>query len=271
MNESEARSTRGNPTPYADLNAILADLVKGARASLGGNFIGAYLQGSFALGDFDVHSDVDFLIVVEHDLSADDLARLQDVHSQIFDLQSPWAQHLEGSYFPKDTLKRCSSVGTALWFLGNCGRELVRSDHDDKAHVRWIAREHGITLAGPPPQTLIGPVPTDVLRQEALATMRVWANHIASGGRELTNRWAQPYVVLSYCRMLNTLRTGTVVSKRAAAEWAATALDPTWTDLIQRAWNARPDPSAKVKQAPDESDIRLTRDFVAWALKDAGA
>jgi hypothetical protein len=31
---------------------------------LGGNFFGAYLQGSFAIGGFDPYTDVDFLIVI---------------------------------------------------------------------------------------------------------------------------------------------------------------------------------------------------------------
>ena len=36
-------------TSYDDLNAVLRVLVTGVRQALGGTFIGAYLQGSFAL------------------------------------------------------------------------------------------------------------------------------------------------------------------------------------------------------------------------------
>jgi predicted nucleotidyltransferase len=35
---------------------------------LGTGFVGAYLQGSFAVGDFDRHSDVDFIIVIAEEL-----------------------------------------------------------------------------------------------------------------------------------------------------------------------------------------------------------
>src|SRR5450432_717950 len=41
------------PTPYGELNSVLAELVVGAQAVLGDNFRAAYLQGSFAVGDFD--------------------------------------------------------------------------------------------------------------------------------------------------------------------------------------------------------------------------
>ena len=50
------------PTVYPKLNALLEELVSSVRAILGANFCGAYLQGSFAVGDADVHSDVDFIV-----------------------------------------------------------------------------------------------------------------------------------------------------------------------------------------------------------------
>ena len=51
------------PTPYTDLKLVLSELVARAQKLLGNLFVGAYLQGSFAIGDFDIYSDVDFLIV----------------------------------------------------------------------------------------------------------------------------------------------------------------------------------------------------------------
>lgn len=44
---------------------------------LNGSLVGAYLQRSFAVGDFDRHSDVDFVVVVEDDLSAETIDTLQ--------------------------------------------------------------------------------------------------------------------------------------------------------------------------------------------------
>ncbi|WJE00770.1 hypothetical protein [Streptomyces antimycoticus] len=50
-------------TPYQELDALLADLIGTARSILGDTFVGAYLQGSFALGAGDLHSDCDFIVV----------------------------------------------------------------------------------------------------------------------------------------------------------------------------------------------------------------
>ena len=93
------------PTPYAELNAVLLELVALVRDALGANFIGAYLQGAFAVGDFDAYSDVDFLVVVEEDIADAQLPQLQALHGDVFQLPSAWAQHLEGSYIPRDALR----------------------------------------------------------------------------------------------------------------------------------------------------------------------
>jgi hypothetical protein len=45
-----------SPTPFPDLNAVLAELAERAAAILGTDFVGAYLQGSFAVGDADRHT-----------------------------------------------------------------------------------------------------------------------------------------------------------------------------------------------------------------------
>src|ERR1700694_5066203 len=57
------------PTPYPELDGVLQDFVESVQTVLGIKFVGAYLQGSFAVGYFDRHSDVDFIMVTEEELS----------------------------------------------------------------------------------------------------------------------------------------------------------------------------------------------------------
>jgi predicted nucleotidyltransferase len=64
----EARERRG-ATPFDDLNELLVELVVGVKEVLGDNFCGAYLQGSFAVGDADARSDVDFVVVTEDEVT----------------------------------------------------------------------------------------------------------------------------------------------------------------------------------------------------------
>jgi hypothetical protein len=256
-----------HPTPILELNAVLHELVTSAQSILGDNFVAAYLQGSFAVGDFDNDSDVDFIVVMEGEASDDQAAALQSMHARFCDLASYWARHLEGSYFPKAALRRYDPAGPPPLYVDNGSRELVRSHHDNTLVVRWVLREYGITLAGPDARTLIDPVSATELRQEILSTMRRWAEMIFAEPEQMNNRWYQPFAVLSYCRMLHTIQTGRIGSKPAAAQWAADALDSRWGGLIQRARQERLNQYLKIHQPADPADFNSTLDFIRYALE----
>ena len=52
------------PTPYQDVNVFLNLLLSNIQSILGDHFIGLYLGGSLALGDFNPQrSDIDFVAV----------------------------------------------------------------------------------------------------------------------------------------------------------------------------------------------------------------
>jgi hypothetical protein len=193
------------PTPYPELNAVLQELVESVRAALGNRFVAACLQGSFAVGDFDRHSDVDFIVAIEDELSDAQVRALQAKHERIYDLDCPWAQHLEGSYFPTRILKDYSQRGKPLWYLDHGSRSLVRSDHCNTVVVRWVVREHGVALAGPRPKTLVDPIPVEALRQEIVDTIRDWGQEILAETERFNNRFYQTFIVLSYCRMLHDI------------------------------------------------------------------
>src|SRR5690242_8720028 len=116
-------------TPYPDLDAVLGHFVDALQSTLADRLVGAYLQGSFAVGDFDEHSDCDFIVVTRTELDDEDVTRLQRIHGEVFDLPAEWAKHLEGSYFPAETLRRVGTVGMPLWYLDHGSRSLARSNH----------------------------------------------------------------------------------------------------------------------------------------------
>jgi hypothetical protein len=254
------------PTPLAELNGVLHALVTHSQAILGSQFVGAYLHGSFALGSWDTHSDVDYLIVTTEEPDGKVLAALQQMHGTLYDLPSPWAQHLEGSYFPADWLRGAHGLGRPLHYLDNGSRALERSTHDNTLVVRWMIRERGVTMAGPPPAALVDPVDPDALRHEVWRKMHAWADELFADPAAMNNRWYQPYTVLGFCRMLHTLETGAVGSKPEGARWAQGALDAAWGELIRAAWADRPDPWARVHQRADPAWFARTFDFVRYAL-----
>ncbi|WIG60194.1 MAG: hypothetical protein OJF49_002942 [Ktedonobacterales bacterium] len=257
------------PTPYAELNSVLADLAQSVRTILGGNFVGAYLQGSFAVGDFDAHSDVDFIVVVKEELAEGEVAALHGMHERVYGRDSAWAQHLEGSYYPQRALRQHAERDAWLWFLDHGSSELIQSAHCNTIVVRWVLREHGVTLAGPAPVTLVDAMPVVALRGEILAKMRKWGDEILAHPDEYNNRFYQSYVVLQYCRMLHDLHTGYPGSKRAGAEWAKAHLDAAWVGLIDRTWAGRPNPAVAVRERADLADFAATLEFVRYMLNEA--
>jgi len=255
-------------TPFPELNAVLATFLDQTQAILTPNFVGLYLIGSFALGDFDLSSDVDFLVVTHSALSEAQEAALQIMHGAIYDLESEWAKHLEGSYIPASLLQNPDPNRTPLLFLDNYTRVLVHSDHCNTVVTRWMVYEHGIALAGPPAKTLLNPVSSQALQQEVHAVILKWSGQLLAHSERIDNRWYQCFVVLSYCRMLHTLECGKITSKPVAAQWAQKKLDPRWQGLIQRAWQYRPNPLLKSQQQADE-DVQSTLEFIEYARSRA--
>jgi predicted nucleotidyltransferase len=254
------------PTPYEELNKVLNELVSSIAGILRNTLIGVYLQGSFAVGGFDQHSDVDFIVAVEDELSPAEVDALQVMHDQIYDLESAWAKHLEGSYFPREVLRRSSDRGRDLWYLNHGARSLIRSDHCNTILVRWVVRERGIALTGPPPKTLIDPIPQKSLRADIFETMMREGRHILDEPDKCSNRFYQGFIVLNFCRMLHDLIRGYPGSKREGAAWAKSNLDPSWSGLIDRAWDCRPDPARQVREPAEPGAYARTLRFLAFVL-----
>jgi hypothetical protein len=258
-----------HPSSDAELNIVLADFVKSVQAILGEKFIAAYLQGSFGLGDWDTDSDVDFTIVISEDLSDSEVHALNANQARIFEMESHWAQHLEGSFWPQELLKNEYANKNELWYFDNGSRELVRDVHDNTLVVRWVTYEYGITLAGQDAKTLLDAVEADDLRQEVLDVVHNWGKYLVENPEKMNNAWYQPYAVLSFCRMLHTLETGTIHSKPVSAEWAKVHLDSEWVGLIERSRQRRYQQFANVDKPADPADFLKTQEFIHYSMTNA--
>lgn len=239
-----------------ELRELLERLVAGVRDVLGDRFVGAYLQGSFALGEADEWSDVDFVVVTTEMVEP---ALVQSLHEELYAEPTPWAQHLEGSYIPAALLRRVDPARTPVPFLDNGATKLVWDPHCNTAVVRTILRDHGIVLAGPDPKELVDPVAPEDLRREARTALADYVDW-ALEPEEMT-AWKQTYLVYTFCRILRTIEHGDVLSKRASCEWALRALDERWHALVERAVSDRPEPWRKVHERADPALERETRAF----------
>jgi hypothetical protein len=226
-----------NMTPYADVNQVLHTILSGAHTILADRFVGMYLYGSLALGDFAPgRSDIDFLVVTTGDTPEDDFLALQAMHDGIAASDSPWAMEIEGSYIPQEALRRYDPANVRHPHIDRGGGRLRIEQHDtDWVVQRHVLREHGTVLAGPPLDSLIDPVLPRELRGALLELMRGWWAPMLDDPTHLRSPGYQDYAVLTMCRVLYTLEYGTIVSKPVAARWAQATLDERWVPIIERA------------------------------------
>jgi predicted nucleotidyltransferase len=252
------------------LREVLGLLVEGARERLGDAFVGAYLQGSLASGDFDDASDVDFLIVVREDVPEDRVPELQAFHETLFEHPCYWARHLEGSYVCLEDLRALPPPRRKLLYLDHGSTTFERSVHDHDLPVLWILRERGVTLTGPPPRTLVPPVSSKALAREVRKVMRAWGAEILGDPDSLGPRWLPPFAVLTYCRMRQTIETGEIRSKKEGARWGRTTLDGEWHDLIDWSWRERRRLPGHYHEPADEAIAARTREFVRVMLAAIG-
>jgi hypothetical protein len=232
------------------------------------DLVGAYLQGSFALGGGDQHSDCDWLVATRRTLTEQQVAELRALHDEIPTRDGHWPHDLEGSYAPVAELVSVDHTGRP-WLFNNHGhRTLEWDDHCNRGFTRWILREHGITLTGPAPRSIIAAVPAEFLRREAAASLPTLLDDLATWIDIDALAWGQRYAVVAACRIYYTLHTAEVATKLAALEWALRTLHPRWRPLLGQVRDGRSlgwDPSHRPR--PGEADA--ARAFVAYLITQA--
>ncbi len=250
------------PTDFSSINTLLISLLNQVRAILGELFLGFYVHGSLAYGGFEPgRSDIDFLVVTTSEIPEALLPALADMHTHLHASGLSWADKLEGSYIPQAWLRRHDPEHNCFPALRVDGSFDIDRHGSDWIIQRSLIREHALVLAGPDPKTLIDPVGPDDLRQAVRGILVEWWAPKLQDHTLLLHDEYQSYAVLTMCRALHTLHFGIAAPKLAAAEWAQTALDPKWKELIIQATGWR---YGLPMQRLDE-----VLDFIRYTLKRA--
>ena len=249
-------TTPASPTPYPEINAVLTRLVEDAQTTLGTDFVGLYLYGSLASGDFDPgSSDVDFVVVTAGALAEAQVTALADNHARLAASGLPWVDRLEGAYVPRAVLRRhdpaaapCPTTNEGRLYLGHLGPDWIIQRH--------ILREQGVVVTGSPLHTLIDPVSAADLRGAVRTFLTDWWAPMLDQPARLRDGHYQAYAVLTLCRARHTLHHGTIASKPGAARWAQATLDARWSELIT--WALAWEPGAGERHAAVLAFLRET-------------
>ncbi|MBO0781443.1 MAG: DUF4111 domain-containing protein [Ktedonobacteraceae bacterium] len=224
------------PTPYAHINALLAQLLAGMRTILGPKLVGLYLYGSLVTGDFDhEQSDLDLLAATASDLDEKECNALKKMHQDFASQHKQWDDRVEVAYLSVAALRTFRTRVSNIGIISPGEPFHVKEAGKDWLLNWYIVREKGMVLAGPAPQQIIDPIARAEYLQVVRDHTQWWRDHV----KQCHHRKAQAYAILTLCRALYSLKTGEVASKKRAAEWVAQEL-PEWSTAIQDAlaWRA---------------------------------
>jgi hypothetical protein len=228
------------PTPYPEVNSLVETLLADIQTQLGEKLIGLYAFGSLVTGDFNLaRSDLDLAAVLMDDLDEEEFECLLGMHTQIVKNNPRWDDRIEVGYIAAKNLRA---------FDPNCTIAVISPGepfHFRAAESGWlfnldVLRRQGLVIYGPPPDTLIDPIPKEELDLALKDLMRLWRMWIDDPDPNLTHS-QQAYPIMTMCRALRTYRTGDFVSKNEAIRWAAIEL-PEWSKLILDSVHWREEP-----------------------------
>ena len=210
------------PSIFPDVNEVLHLLHTNAKEILGDQFVGMYLYGSLSSGDFNPKtSDIDFLFITKSTLSDETVSKLEAMHKQTWATSLKRAGELEGSYVPKDLIRKHDPNGAPCPMV-NEGKFFVDKRGSDWIIQRHVVREYGVTIEGPDPKTLIDFVTPEDIRGAVMGSLTEWWFPMLDDPSWLRDNEAgyRAYAVITMCRVLHALETGTITSKPKATQWA---------------------------------------------------
>ena len=210
-------------------------------------------------GDFDPEcSDIDLLAVTGLDVDKREFMGLQEMHCAFARVHKEWDNRIEVAYLSTAALKTFRVQRSQIVVISP-GEPLNIKDAGDDWLMNWyVVREQGVTLFGPPPETLIAPI----TKEEFLHSVREHAREWKEWIEHAQERKAQSYAMLTMCRALYAVTNGAQASKKQVVLWVEQQW-PEWAELVQKAltWRAEP----YVEPVDHGATYPQTVRFVQWA------
>lgn len=220
-----------------DIRQYLVRIAAALGEVLGDKLIGLYVHGSLATGSFHrERSDIDLLAVTDRKLTpavreatARMLVRLSDARPTHGDIEvSVIAEEYARAFsHPLPYEVHYSSVLHERIRRGAMDFAQEETSVDLAANVVDV-RERGVTLLGPPAESLFGPVPWHAFVNALDADFQWARSHVND---------MPVYAVLGACRVLHgaTARTMTALNKDEAATWALRTVPRMYHSIINDA------------------------------------
>lgn len=226
------------------------------------NIIGLYLYGSLVSGDFNEEtSDIDLLIVIDHDVNPAVLTLVNNFHASFFASHEAWQTRFDVAYISENALRNFKTQPSEV-IVGSGDEPLTIVEAPEYYLIDWYkVQEHSLALYGPKATILIPHISAGEFSQVIYNYMHTWRDGVG----DAKNRGAQAYIILTLSRSLYAYKFAKHVSKRIGAEWAKSEY-PEWSVVIDTAlkWS-RIDQKDDIN---DEAFQKQTAEFVQFILED---
>ena len=228
-----------NPIEHKQINELLQPLLLQIQSILTDKFVGMYIGGSLASNNFHYEtSDIDCYIITTSKLSKNMIKNIEEMHKQFYSSKLKYAQKIEASYIPQNDLLNFDPNGMRPYFNEGCySLGEYRNNYIIELHV---LREKGIAIFGPDIKSLIKKISTQDLILAIQNNLRDYWEITLNDLSKFRKSDYQVFAILTMCRTLYSLETGSITSKREAAQWAIQKLRPDWKNLIEQALAWKP-------------------------------
>lgn len=223
------------PTPYEDVNEVLHSFTKRLVSILGDNLVGLYLTGSLSYSDFNPESsDIDLVVVLKKPFTQEVIESIKKLHLQIGNENKKWEKRLECSYVSVDMLHNILPPELLRPYFGE-GTFYPEAPYGSEWLINnYLLFHHGMALIGPEFKTLVKPIDiVDVQEACVRDLFKEWEPKI-NDSEYLNNSHYQSYVVLNVCRILYTVMSDAVATKKVSAAWVKNEFKQ-WKNLIETA------------------------------------
>ncbi len=227
-------SVRGMDATEQQLQAVLELLAALPEDAVAG----IYLHGSAVLGGLQPDSDLDLLVVASRTLKHRERVALVE---GLLDVSGRRARRVAGrpvelTVVVADAVRRWSYPPREDFQYGEWLRDAYEAGvvptprlNPDLAILIPTVLSHGAVLQGPPPNTVLAPVPLQDLSRAVAAGLPELLDELHDDARN---------VLLTLARAWMTLTIGVVTSKDAAATWALARLPSKHRPLLSLARRA---------------------------------
>lgn len=220
-----------------EIKQVINELVMKHQDIFGEKLLGVYVFGSLVTEDFDYGiSDIDLLSIVSGELNADDLGRLDTIHSTFIEQHPEWENKIEISYLTPSQLRK-----------HNPSHRFPVISPGEKLHFRtmdsdWILNrkslyDSGVIVFGQDFKTLMDPVSELEFKSAIIKQASEWKEWIVGPEMKWQGNY-QSYAVLTLCRLFYAYKNGVNCSKKKSAEWVKNE-HPEWANVIDEAVERR--------------------------------